>query len=343
MTFKYNNVYINNTATVVGPYEAKGPFSKLYDKVYKDFYFGEKTWEQAEVKSILDSVAILLQKEGKTSGDIDIHIGGDLLNQIVATNYSSAKIGIPLIGIYGACSTSTLSLMLASNMIEANQIKNAIVTASSHNNGAEKQFRNPVEYGGPKREYTTFTTTGCAAAYLSNEKSNIKVESATVGTVVDMDVTDVFNMGAVMAPSAAKVISDHLKDTGRTIDYYDLVLTGDLGIVGKMILEEYVKEEYKIDLKKYDDSACMIFDTDKQPVYMGGSGPACLPLVTYTHIIDKMKKGNLSVMTKYEESKKGNLNKVLLVATGALMNTGMCNQHLSIPSISHAISLEAIK
>lgn len=329
MTFKYNNVYINNTSTVVGPYEAKGPLSKEYDETYKDFYFGEKTWEQAEIKSIIDSVEILLKKQNIKKEDIDVHIGGDLLNQIVATSYASSKINIPLIGIYSACSTSTLSLMLASNMIESKQIKSAIVTSSSHNNGAEKQFRNPVEYGGPKREYTTFTTTGCASCYLSNVKSEIKVESATLGTVVDMGITDVSNMGAVMAPSAAKVIYDHLKDTKRTIDYYDMVLTGDLGIVGSMILKEYMKKEYSINLKNHNDSACMIFDIDNQPVYMGGSGVACLPLVTYSHIINKMK------------NKK--LNKVLLVATGALMNTTMCNQHLSIPSISHAISLEVAK
>lgn len=329
MTFKYNNVYINETSTITGPYEAKGPLAKLFDKSYDDLYFGEKTWEQAEIRSITDSVELLLNKINKKNTDIDVHIGGDLLNQIVATNYASSKIGIPLIGIYSACASSTLGLMIASNMIEANQVKNAIVTSSSHNNGAEKQFRNPVEYGGPKREYTTFTTTGCASCYLTNNKSTIKVDSATLGTVVDMGVTDVFNMGAVMAPAAAKVISDHLKDTGRTIDYYDLILTGDLGIVGKMILKDYIKKEYKINLKNYDDSACMIFDIDKQPVYQGGSGPACLPLVTYSHIFDKMKKGKL--------------NKVLLVATGALMNTGMVNQHLSIPSIAHAISLEVSK
>lgn len=329
MTFKYNNVYINNTSTVVGPYEANGPLSKLFDKKYEDFYFGEKTWEQAEVKSIVDSVELLLNKLNKKNTDIDVHIGGDLLNQTVATNYASAKIGIPLIGIYSACSLSTLGLMLASNMIDKGQIKNAIVTASSHNNGAEKQFRNPVEYGGPKREYTTFTTTGCASAYLSSEKSNIKVESATLGTVVDMGITDVFNMGAVMAPAAAKVIADHLNDTKRTLDYYDLILTGDLGVVGKSILKEYIKKEYNINLKNYDDSACMIFDIDKNPVYQGGSGVACLPLVTYSHIFDKMKKGKL--------------NKVLLVATGALMNPSMCNQHLSIPSIAHAVSLEVVR
>ena len=329
MTFKYNNVYINSTSTITGPYEKLGPLSKYFDKSYDDLYFGEKTWEQAETKCINDSINLLLKKINKKNNEIDVHIGGDLLNQIVATNYASAKIGIPLIGIYSACSTSTLGLMLASNMIDANQIKNAIVSSSSHNNSAEKQFRNPIEYGGPKKEYSTFTTTGCASCYLSNEKSEIKVESATLGTVVDMGITDVFNMGAVMAPSAAKVIYDHLKDTNRSIDYYDLIITGDLGRVGKMIIKEYMKKEYNINLKNYDDSACMIFDLDNQPVYQGGSGVACLPLVVYSYIIDKMKTGKL--------------NKVLLVATGALMNPSMCNQHLSIPSISHAISLEVVK
>lgn len=328
MTFKYNNVYINETSTVTGPYEAKGPFKELFDKSYSEFYFGEKTWEQAETKLIKDSVNILLNKLNIKNNKVDIHIGGDLLNQLVATNYASAKIGIPLIGIYSACASSCEGIMLASNMINAGQIKNAIVTSSSHNNGAEKQFRNPVEYGGPKREYTTFTTTGCASCYLSSTKSKIKVESATVGTVTDMGVTDVFNMGAVMAPAAARVISDHLKDTKRNADYYDLILTGDLGIIGKMILKDYIKKEYNIDLKNHDDSACMIFDINKQPVYKGGSGPACLPLVTFSHIFDKMKQGKL--------------NKVLLVATGALMNTSMCNQHLSIPSIAHAVSLEVM-
>lgn len=326
MTFKYNNVYINETSTVVGPYEHKGPLSKYFDSYYGDLYFNEKTWEQAEIKLIVDSSNILLKKLNKASKEVDIHIGSDLLNQIVATNYASSKLQIPLIGVYSACASSTLEMMLASNMIEANQVKNAIITSSSHNNGAEKQFRNPVEYGGPKKEYTTFTTTGCACCYLSNTPSKIKVESGTLGTVCDMGITDVFNMGAIMAPSAAKVIYDHLNDTKRTIDYYDLVLTGDLGEIGKKILKEYMKKEYNINLKNYDDSACMIFDLEKQPVYSGGSGPACLPLVTYSYILDKMRKDKLK--------------RVLLVATGALMNTGMCNQHLSIPSISHAISLE---
>ncbi len=330
MTFKYNNVYINETSTIVGPYESKGPLHRYFDKYYDDFYFGENTWEQAESKLIIESVNLLCNKLGEKKNKIDLHIGADLLNQLVATNYASVKLSIPLIGIYSACASSCLGIMLASNMIESSQIKTAVVTSSSHNNSAEKQFRNPIEYGGPKRLYTTFTVTGCASCYLSNKKSSIKVESATIGTVIDKGITDVFNMGAVMAPAAAKVINTHLIDTGRKIDYYDLILTGDLGNIGKKILKDYIKKEYNINLKNYDDCGSLIFDTiNNKNTYQGGSGVACLPLVSYSYIFNKMKSG------KYK--------KVLLVATGALMNPSMCNQKLSIPSIAHAISLEVCK
>ncbi len=329
MTFKYNNVYINDTATITGPYEAKGPLSKYFDKSYNDLYFNTKTWELAEIKLIEESIDILLNKVGKTKFDIDVLVSGDLLNQIVATNYAASSLGIPLIGIYGACSTSVLGLIIASNMIEAKQIKNAITSTSSHNNAAEKQFRYPVEYGGPKRKTTTFTSTGGASAYLSSNKVGIKIESATLGTVVDLGVTDVYHMGAVMAPAAAKVIFDHLRETKREVGYYDLILTGDLGRYGKDILKDYMMTEYNIELKNYDDCGCIIYDIDNQPVYAGASGPACAPLVTYGYIFDKMYKKEIK--------------RVLLVATGALMNTTMVNNKSTIPSIAHALSMEVIE
>lgn len=326
MTFKYDNVYLNDVSTVAGPYEAKGPFGRFYDKTYSDFYCGTKTWEQAECRMLIDSVDLVLYKTNKLKNDIDLHISGDLLNQIVATNYASASLGIPLIGIYSACSTSVLGLIIGSNMIDKEQIRNCLISTSSHNNGAEKQFRQPVEYGGPKRKTTTFTTTGAASFLLSRKKSRIKVESATIGSVVDLGVNDCMHMGAVMAPSAAKTIYNHLKDLKRDISYYDLVLTGDLGIYGKKILKEYLQLEYNINLEKYDDTACMIYDLEKQPVYAGGSGPACMPLVFNSFIYKKMLDGEY--------------HRVLLLATGALLSTSMVNQKLSIPSVTHAISLE---
>ena len=328
MTNKYDNVYINEVSTVTGPYEMNGPFSKLFDKSYNDFYFGEKSFETAESKLIDESVDILLNKIGKTRFQIDLHISGDLMNQLVSSNYAASRLGIPFFFFYNACASSVEGLIIGANMIEHKVCNNVICTVSSHNNAAEKQFRYPVEYGGPKPRYTTFTTTGGCAAYLTRDKKGVRVDSSTVGTVVDMGIKDVYNMGAVMAPACGDTIYKHLMNTKREVGYYDLILSGDLGIYGKKMLIEYMKTEYNVDLKNYDDAASMIFDIDNQPVYAGGSGPACLPLVAYSYVIDKMKKGEL--------------NRVLLVATGALMNTSMVNQKLSIPSIAHAISLEVI-
>lgn len=329
MTFKYKNVYINETSTVTGPYEKNGPLSTYFDKSFNDFYFGNKTWEQAESKLIEESVDMLLSKIGRTRFDIDLFISGDLLNQIAASNYAASNLKIPYLGVYNACATSVEGLIIGANMIEAKQIKNCICTVSSHNNAAEKQFRYPVEYGGPKPKTTTFTTTGSASAYLTSSKTGIKVESSTVGIVADLGIKDAYHMGAVMAPACADTIFRHLTETKRDVNYYDLILSGDLGIYGKDILTEYMQREYGIKLKNYNDTATMIYDLKRQPVYAGGSGPACAPLVTYSYVFDKMRKKELK--------------KVLLVATGALMSPTMVNEKLSIPSIAHAISLEVIE
>lgn len=329
MNFKYNNVYINTTGTVVGPYEFNGPLSRYFDSNYKDLYFGRKSWELAESKLIEDSVDVTLLKAGITKMDINLQISGDLLNQLIATNFASVSLNIPLVGIYGACSTSVLGLILASNMIDAKQIKNAIVSVSSHNAAAEKQFRYPVEYGGPKRKTTTFTSTGGASALLSTDKMGIKIESGTIGRVIDMGIKDAYNMGAVMAPAAADTLYRHLTLNNRKPDYYDLILTGDLGVYGKEIFKDYMNTEYGITLTNYEDAATLLYDRDKQPVYAGASGPACLPLVTYGYIFNKMKSGIYK--------------RVLIIATGALMNTSSVNQKLTIPAIAHALSLEVIK
>ena len=328
MTFKYNNVYINEVSTITGPKEGEGPLSKFFDKSYSEYYMGSDTWEQAEVKMNTENIDLLLNKCNRSKKDVDIFISGDLLNQIVASSYAASTLNIPYMGIYSACATSTKGIIIASNMIEGGLINNSVVNVSSHNNASEKQFRYPVEYGGPKPVTQTFTVTGSASALISNKKSNIKVESATLGKCIDSGVKNVFDMGSVMAIAAADTIDKHLKDTKREIGYYDLILTGDLGMYGKNLLKDVLKDEYGYDTKNVDDSACMIYDINKQSVYAGGSGPACIALVTYSYILNLMRQGKL--------------NRVLMVATGALMNPTMVNQKLSIPSIAHAVSLEVI-
>ena len=329
MTFKYDNVYINETSTITGPYESEGPFSKLYDKSYNDFYFKRDTIEQGEIKLIEESVDILLNKAKKSKDDIDVFISGDLSNQLGSSNYASVNVNLPYLGIYNACATSAEGIIIASNMIEGNKLKNIIVSSSSHNLTAEKQFRYPNEYGAPKKIYSTFTTTGAASALISSNKKGIRVESSTIGTPIDLGVNDVNNMGAIMAPAAASVIYNHLKDTKRLPGYYDLILTGDLGVYGKEILIDYMESEYNMNLYNLKDAGSIIFDLEKQKVNAGGSGVACLPLVTYSYVFDKMRKGD------YE--------RVLIVATGALLNTNLVNQRLTIPAVAHAVSLEVIE
>ena len=328
MTFKYNNVYINEVSTITGPKEGEGPLSKFFDKSYSEYYMGSDTWEQAEVKMNTENIDLLLNKCNRSKKDVDIFISGDLLNQIVASSYAASTLNIPYMGIYSACATSTEGIIIASNMIEGGLINNSVVNVSSHNNASEKQFRYPVEYGGPKPVTQTFTVTGSASALISNKKSNINVESATLGKCIDSGVKNVFDMGSVMAIAAADTIDKHRKDTKREIGYYDLILTGDFGMYGKNLLKDVLKDEYGYDTKNVDDSACMIYDIDKQSVYAGRSGPACIALVTYSYILNLMRQGKL--------------NRVLMVATGALMNPTMVNQKLSIPSIAHAVSLEVI-
>lgn len=331
MTYKYNNVYLDEVSTVVGPYEAKGPLGDKFDKSYKDLYNGEKTWEQAEAHLLEESIDILLNKSNKESSEIDLIISGDLLNQVTSSSYGVLKYNRPFLGVYSACASSVEGIIIASSMIDSKKIDNCVVSTSSHNMSSEKQFRNPTEYGAPKPKTATFTSTGGASVLLTNKKTKIKVESSTIGTVVDMEQNDPLNMGAVMAGAAAFTIYKHLTELKRDASYYDLILTGDLGMYGKEILIDYMKSEYDIDISKnYNDTGTMLYDFENQKeVNAGGSGPVCCPLVCYSSIIPMLK------------SKK--INRVLIVATGALFSPTNVFQHKNINSISHAVVLEVSK
>lgn len=330
MTTKYKNVYIEDTYTICGNYENDGPLSKYFDKKYeKDLYFGEKSWEKAEVHLLKEACSNLLKKNKLKEKDIDLLISGDLQNQIAASDYMARDFDIPFLGIFEACSTSSEGLIIGSNFIEGLDYKKVLVTTSSHNMTAEKQFRNPTEYGTPKPKTATFTATGAVSVLLSNRKSKVKIESSTIGKVVDMGITDVNNMGAVMAPAAGDVIYNHLKDTKREVSYYDLILTGDLGIYGKNILKDYMMTKYNIELSdNYNDCGVMLYDLDKQPVLAGGSGPVCSALVNFGYI--------------YKEMLKGKYKKVLIVPTGAIFSPTFTFQKESIPAIANCVSLEVL-
>ena len=331
MTSKYNNVYLQDVSTVVGPYEDDGPLSKRFDRSYSDLYMHEESFESAEVHLMKESIDILLDKANKKNSDIDLFIAGDLQNQITSSCYTALKYEIPFLGIYTACATNTEGMIIASTFIDSNKISSSIVSVSSHNMVSERQFRNPTEYGAPKPSSSTFTATGGASCLLSNKKSNIKVESSTIGRVIDMNQNDPNNMGANMAAAAADTIYRHLKDLKREANYYDLILTGDLGKYGKEILLEYMKKEYNIDLSNnYNDCGLLLYDLSNQKeIQAGGSGPVCSALVMYSDIIPKLKKKELK--------------KVLYVATGALFSPTSLFQKENILSIANAISLEVVE
>ena len=292
MTFKYKNVYINETSTITGPYEKKGPLNNFFDKSYDDLYFGEDSWEKAEIKLVRDSIHMLLKKNGLKKEEIDLVIGGDLLNQITATTYGAYGVGKGFIGIYGACSNSVLGMIIGSNFIESKNINNALVCVSSHNMSSEKQFRNPTEYGAPKPHSATFTSTGSASCLLTNKKNSVRIDCATIGRIIDYNQNDPNDMGRVMAPAAIDTLKRHFEETGRDPSYYDLILTGDLGMYGKEIVKDYMLNTYDIDLySNYNDCGVMLYDLDRQEeVLAGGSGPVCSALVNFGYIFDELKK-----------------------------------------------------
>lgn len=320
-SYSFKNVYIKDYYTIVGPLEKDGKL-KNYNDFLEDFYYGEKTFEKAEVKMQKEVVKNLLINNKLNENDIEVIIGGDLINQISITSYAQRDFEIPFIGIYSACSTFTESLLLASIFVDSYKHKNVLSITSSHNLTAERQYRYPVEYGSPRPNTSTFTSTGAAGAIVTSKKSDIKIESATIGKVVDKGITDVNHMGAVMAPAACDTLNNHLKDLNRDINYYDLILTGDLGCVGMEIFKEYNKVVNNIKIKKYIDSGCELY-LDSQDTYAGGSGPVCLPLVLFNKVL---------------QSKK--YKKILVLGTGSLHTPCLVNQHNTIPAISHAISLE---
>ena len=326
MTIKLNNSYIKNSSVVAGPFINEGPLKGKFEETYSDFYDGEETFEDCEIKELNKCINNIIRKEKDTR--IDIMISSDLNNQIVVSNIVAERVGIPYFGLYNACASFCEELIIGSCLINNKNINNVLCTTSAHSMTSERTYRNPVEYGAPKPEYATFTVSAATSTLLSNNKGDIKVESGTIGKVVDLGIKDSNDMGSAMAPAAARTLFEHLKDTKREFDYYDLILTGDLGKYGERIFMEYYKEEYNIELTNYKDSATLIYNMDDKRVLAGGSGPSCLPSYFLTAIIPMMKEKVIK--------------KVLLLATGALMNPTIVNQKKSIPCICHAISLEVL-
>ncbi|SHJ81074.1 stage V sporulation protein AD [Tepidibacter formicigenes] len=323
--FKSKPVIISSAA-VGGPFEAKGNLANDFDILHEDIWLGQDSFEKAEKKLLEQACEKAIQKYGKKKEDVQFFISGDLMNQIISSSFTARTLGCPYLGIFGACSSSMEGLALASLLIDSKAAKYVLAGASSHNAAAEKQFRYPTEYGSQKPPTAQWTVTGAGAALLSQDGEGPCVTSATIGRVVDMGISDPFNMGAAMAPAAVDTIEAHFRDLNINPTYYDIIATGDLGKVGHRIAGDLlIKHGFNIPPEIFTDCGIIIYKDD-QPVMAGGSGCGCSATVTYGHFLNRMRKKELK--------------RILIVATGALMSPISYQQKESIPCIAHAVSIE---
>lgn len=317
---------IISSAAVGGPFEAKGALADDFDILHEDTWLGQDSFEKAEKKLLEQACELAIDKANMKKEDVQFFLCGDLMNQIISSSFAARTLGIPYLGIFGACSSSMEGLALASLLVDSKAAKYILAAASSHNVAAEKQFRYPTEYGAQKPPTAQWTVTGAGAGLVAQEGDGPRVTAATIGKVVDMGITDPFNMGAAMAPAAVDTIEAHFRDLGIDPTYYDVIATGDLGRVGHRIAGDLLeKHNFSMPREIFTDCGLLIYKKD-QPVLAGGSGCGCSATVTYGHYLKRMKKGELK--------------RILIVATGALLSPLSYQQKESIPCIAHAVSIE---
>ncbi|MDL2281105.1 stage V sporulation protein AD [Selenomonadales bacterium OttesenSCG-928-I06] len=317
---------IISTANIVGPLEGKGPLKEFYDFILKDNLNNLDSWEKAESYMLEWAVKKAAEKGYKTIDDIDIMFAGDLLNQLMSSHFAARQLARPFLGLYGACSTLVEGMIIGSVFIEGSFASNVISAVSSHHDAAERQYRFPTELGTQRPPISQWTVTGSGAMVISNTGESPKITTATVGKVIDMGIKDANAMGPAMAPAAADTIRQHLQDTDRLPNYYDMIYTGDLGKIGKALVIDLLKEKGNIDItSNYEDCGCLIYSED-QDTHSGASGCAS-SAITFTGYI-------------YQKLLKNTLKKVLLVGTGSLHSPTSYLQRESLPGIAHAVSIE---
>ena len=317
---------IIGTASIAGKKEGEGPLHEYFDVILEDAMYGEESWEKAESKLLKNAVSKAIEKAGVTNREIDYICAGDLLNQCTGTNFGLRETEIPFFGLFGACSTMAESISIAAMMIDGGFAQTAVAATGSHFCSAEKQFRYPLEYGGQRPPTAQWTVTGAGAVVLSKQGNGPKITHITTGKIVDMGIKDPSNMGSAMAPAAVDTILAHFTDTGFAPDTYDLIITGDLGKIGREITAELLLKNNLDVTAVLEDCGCIIFSPE-QDVHAGGSGCGCAA-VTFSGML-------------YHQLLQGKYKKILLVATGALMSPTTTLQNESIPGIAHAVAIEA--
>ena len=315
-------------ANVVGKKEGEGPLRSSFDHIEQDDTFGEKSWEKAESAMQRLALASALGKAGRTAAGIDYLFAGDLLNQCIGTGFAVRGQDIPFYGLYGACSTMAEGLSLAALMLYGGFGEWAAAMTSSHFCSAERQYRTPLEYGGQRTPTAQWTVTGAGCVVLSREGKGPYITHVTTGKIADKGIKDANNMGAAMAPAAYSTIKAHLTDLGRPASYYDMIVTGDLGKLGKEIVKDFLTRD-GFDVADLDDCGTMIFDLEGQDVHCGGSGCGCSAAVLTGYLLNGMRSG------KWKN--------ILFCGTGALLSPTSTQHGESIPAICHAVAISTGK
>ena len=318
--------YIRSYASVVGKKEGEGPLGSYFDKIIPDPTFGEKTWELAESRFQLEALSIALEKGKLKKEDIRYLFAGDLQGQLVGTTFAMKDIGIPMFGLYGACSTMGESLALAAMTVSAGYADEVAAVTSSHLGSAEKNFRYPLEYGNQRPLSSTWTVTGGGAFIVSSSQGSVRIKGITTGTIKDYGIKDSMNMGAAMAPAAADVIYQNLQDMDWQPEDYDQIITGDLGSVGQEILIKLLKDNHYDISNIHMDCGMKIYDNETQDTHAGGSGCACSAVTLAGYGMEKLMKKEW--------------HRILFVPTGALLSTVSFNEGQSVPGIAHGVILE---
>lgn len=320
-----NPPVVTNWGSMVGPMEGEGPYGSEFDWILEDYLFGEETWEKAEAKMLRETVKMVTSKANLQLQNLEVLLAGDLLNQIISSNFAARELKIPFLGLYGACSTMAQGTAMGAMLVDGGYYQTVAIGVTSHHYTAERQFRFPTEQGTQRVPSAQWTVTGCGVLILQAQGTGPRVTAATIGKVIDMGQSDVNDMGGAMAPAAADTLAMHFKDTGRRPDYYDLIITGDLGKYGSALVESLcLKLEYPLG-GRLMDCGVLIYDSQQDP-HAGGSGCGCSAAMFCGPLLNRMQN------RKY--------NKILLVGTGALMSPTSSLQGESIPCIAHAVAVE---
>lgn len=318
-----NNVAVIASAGICGSKEADGPLGKFFDQTYTDDRLGQDSWEKAESYLQTTAVKLAIKKSGLENRDMDFILAGDLLDQCISSTFGLRDLGIPFLGQYGACSTMAQTIAVSAMLTDGGAAQKCVAVTSSHFCSAERQFRFPLEYGGQRTPTAQWTVTGAGAAVVARAETGVRIKEITIGKITDLGITDANNMGAAMAPAASETITAYFHDTQKKPSDFDLILTGDLGLVGSRLLKELLHKEDMDISEQHNDCGLMIFDLERQDVHAGGSGCGCSGSVLCSYIMKEMMIGKIK--------------NVLFVATGALMSPTSSQQGESIPGIAHLI------